>query len=138
MTQIARNVTDADAGFLRGKQYLILDRDAKYSDAFRTLLVREGIHVIRLSPRSPNLNSYAERFLRSLKEECLSRLIFLGRASLRRAISQYLSHYHRERNHQGFSNRLLQPVAAIGELHDPVIRSQRLGGMLSYYHRAAA
>jgi putative transposase len=138
MTQIARNVTDADAGFLRGKQYLILDRDAKYSDAFRTLLVREGIHVIRLPPRSPNLNSYAERFVRSLKDECLSRLIFFGRASLRRAITQYLSHYHRERNHQGLSNRLLQPVATIGELQDPVIWSQRLGGMLSYHHRAAA
>jgi len=130
--------TDADAGFLRGKQHLILDRDAKYSDAFRTVLVREGIHVIRLPPRSPNLNSYAERFVRSIKEERLSRLIFFGRASLRRAITQYLSHYHRERNHQGLGNRLLQPVVAIGELHDPVIRCQRLGGMLSYYHRAAA
>jgi putative transposase len=138
MMQIVRNVTDADAGFLRGKQHLILDRDAKYSDAFRTVLVREGIHVIRLPPRSPNLNSYAERFVRSMKEECLSRLIFFGRASLRRAITQYLSHYHRERNHQGLGNRLLQPVAAIGELHDPVIRCQRLGGMLSYYHRVAA
>jgi len=138
MTQIARNVTDADAGFLRGKQHLILDRDAKYSDAFRTVLVREGIHVIRLPPRSPNLNSYAERFVRSIKEECLSRLIFFGKASRRRAITQYLSHYHRERNHQGLGNRLLESVAAIGELHDPVIRCQRLGGMLSYYHRAAA
>jgi putative transposase len=138
MMQIARNVTDAEAGFLRGKQHLVLDRDAKYSDAFRTVLVREGIHVIRLPPRSPNLNSYAERFVRSLKEECLSRLIFIGRASLRRAITQYLSHYHRERNHQGLGNRLLQPVPAIGELRDPVIRGQRLGGMLSYYHRAAA
>jgi putative transposase len=65
MTQIARNVTDADAGFLRGKQYLILDRDAKYSDAFRTLLVREGIHVIRLPPRSPNLNAFASYCLLS-------------------------------------------------------------------------
>ena len=138
MTQIARNVTDVDAGFLRGKRHLILDRDAKYSDAFRTVLVREGIHVIRLPPRSPNLNSYAERFVRSIKEECLSRMIFFGRASLRHAITQYLSHYHRERNHQGLGNRLLQPVAATGELHDPVIRCERLGGMLSYYHRAAA
>jgi transposase InsO family protein len=138
ITQIARNVTDADAGFLRGKTHLILDRDTKYSDAFRALLAREGIHVIRLPPRSPNLNSYAERFVRSIKEECLSRLIFFGAASLRRAITQYLSHYHRERNHQGLGNRLLQPGAAIGELHGPVIRRQRLGGMLSYYHRAAA
>jgi putative transposase len=93
ITQVARNVTDAGTGFLRDKKHLILDRDTKYSDAFRALLVREGVHVIRLPPRSPNLNSYAERFVRSIKEECLSRLIFFGGASLRRAITQYLSHY---------------------------------------------
>ncbi len=138
MTQIARNVTDVDGGFLRGKRYLILDRDAKYSDAFRSVLVREGIHVIRLPPRSPNLNAFSERFVRSIKEECLSRMIFLGRVSLRHAIAQYMSHYHGERNHQGLENQLLQPVANIGKTHDPVKRRQRLGGMLSYYHRQAA
>ena len=138
MTQLARNVTDVDNGFLRGKRYLILDRDGKYSDAFRRVLVREGIHVIRLPPRSPNLNAFCERFVRSIKEECLSRMIFFGRASLRYAIAQYLNHYHRERNHQGLGNRLLQPITNTGELHDPVKRRQRLGGMLSYYHRAAA
>ena len=74
MTQIARNLTDLNDGFLRGKRYLILDRDTKYSDAFRSVLVREGIHVIRLPPRSPNLNAFAERFVRSIKEECLSRM----------------------------------------------------------------
>src|ERR1700676_5649777 len=105
MTQIARNLTDLNDGFLRGKRYLILDRDTKYSDAFRTILVREGIHVIRLPPRSPNLNSYAERFVRSIKEECLSRIIFFGRASLRRAIPQYLRHYPRERNQQALGTR---------------------------------
>ena len=105
---------------------------------FRNVLVREGIHVIRLPPRSPNLNAFAERFVRSMKEECLSRMIFFGRASLRHAIAQYMTHYHGERNHQGLGNRLLQPVADIGEIHDPVIRRQRLGGMLSYYHRRAA
>src|ERR1035441_4288775 len=77
-------------------------------------------------------------FVRSIKEECLSRMIFLGRASLRHAIAQYMSHYHGERNHQGLENRLLQPVANIGKTHDPVKRRQRLGGMLSYYHRQTA
>src|SRR6266403_3054502 len=81
MTQIARNLIDLNDDFLRGKRYLILDRDTKYSDAFRSVLVREGIHVIRLPPRSPDLNSFAERFVRSIKEECLSRMIFFGLAS---------------------------------------------------------
>ena len=119
-------------------RHLILDRDAKYSDAFRGILVREGMNVIRLPPRSPNLNAFAERFVRSIKEECLSRMIFFGRASLRHAIAQYMVHYHGERNHQGLGNRLLQPVTNLGALRDPVRRRERLGGMLSYYHCEAA
>jgi putative transposase len=100
--------------------------------------VREGIYVIRLPPRSPNFNAFAERFVRSIKEECLNRMIFFGQASLRRAIAQYVTHYHCERNHQGLGNRLLQPIADINELHHPVRRCERLGGILSYYHRQAA
>jgi transposase InsO family protein len=138
MTQIARNVTDMNEGFLRGKRYLLLDRDAKYSDAFRGVLVREGVHVIRLPPRSPNLNAFAERFVRSINEECLNRMIFLGQSSLRHAVTQYLSHYHGERNHQGLRNRLLIPSRVMGEPGVPVKRRERLGGMLSYYHREAA
>jgi putative transposase len=109
MTQIARNLTDLNDGFLRGKRYLILDRDTKYSDAFRSVLAREGIQVIRLPPRSPNLNAFAERFVRSIKEECLSRMIFLGSASLQHAVGQFMAHYHSERNYQGLDNRLPQP-----------------------------
>jgi putative transposase len=124
MTQIARNITDPDDGFLRGMRYLIL--------------VREGVHVVRLPPRSPNLKAFAERFVRSIKEECLSRMIFFGQASLRHAITQYMSHYHEERNHQGLENRLLRPLRAVGEPHARVKRRQRLGGILSYYHREAA
>jgi putative transposase len=138
MTQIARNLTDPDDGFLRGKRYLILDRDTKYSDAFGSVLIRDGIHVIRLPPKSPNLNAFAERFVRSIKEECLSRMIFFGPASLQRAIQQFMMHYHTERNHQGLGNRLLQPDSATPLLHHRIQRRQRLGGMLNYYHRAAA
>jgi transposase InsO family protein len=138
MTQIARNITDVSDGFLRDKRYLLLDRDTKYSDAFRGILVREGIEVIRLPPRSPNLNAFAERFVRSIKEECLNRLIFVGQASLRHAITQYLTHYHFERNHQGLENRLLKPCRTVGEPHAPVKRRERLGGMLSFYYREAA
>jgi putative transposase len=138
MTQIARNMTDADDGFLRGTRYLILDRDSKYSEEFCNVLVREGVHVVRLPTRSPNLNAFAERFVRSIKEECLSRMIFFGQASLRHAITQFMSHYHEGRNHQGLENRLLRPFRAVGEYHTPVKRCQRLGGMLSYYYREAA
>ena len=92
----------------------------------------------RLPPRSPNLNAFAERFVRSIKEECLNRMIFVGRASLQHAATQYLTHYHGERNHQGIDNRLLKPCRTVGEAHTPVKRRERLGGMPSYYHREAA
>jgi putative transposase len=137
MRQIARNVTDAEDGVLRGKRYLILDRDTKYTDEFRNVLVREGTHLIRLPPRSPNLNAFAERFVRSIKSECLNRMMFFGHASLQHAISHFMAHYHTERNHQGLANQLLRP-APITQLPRPVQRRQRLGGMLNYYHRAAA
>jgi transposase InsO family protein len=137
MTPIARNLTDAENGFLRGTQYLILDRDTKYSEEFRSALVREGIHLIRLPPRSPNLNAFAERSVRSIKCECLNRMICFGQHSLRHAISQYMAHYHAERDHQGLENQLLRahPIIAPSQ---PVHRRQRLGGMLNYYHRVAA
>jgi hypothetical protein len=90
MMQVAGNLVDADAGFLCGKRYFILDRDTEYSTDFRALLQREGVEVIRLPPRSPNLNAYAERFVRSIKEECLNRIIPFGEASLRHAIRESL------------------------------------------------
>jgi putative transposase len=138
MAQIARNITDVSDGFLRGGRYLILDRDTKYTEGFRHTLIRDGIRLIRLPARSPNLNAFAERFVRSIKDECLNRMIFVGQASLRHAITQYLSHYHGERNHQGLENQLLTPTRVMGELGVPVKRRERLGGMLSYYHREAA
>ena len=137
MKQIARNVTDAEDGFLRGKRHLILDRDTKYSDEFRSALIREGIHLIRLPPRSPNLNAFAERFVRSIKAECLNRMIFFGQAALQHAIAHFIAHYHTERNHQGLANQLLRPAPIIAP-SQPLHRRQRLGGMLNYYHRAAA
>ena len=138
MMQVARNITDEDDGFLQGTRYLILDRDTKYTEAFRNLLAREGIDVIRLPPKSPNLNAFAERFVRSIKEECLNRMIFFGHASLRHAVTQFVAHYHNERNHQGLENRLPQPLSAVGASHATVKRRERLGGMLSYYHCEAA
>ena len=137
MSQMARNVIDAENGFLRGKRYLILDRDAKYSAEVRDALDREGIHLIRLPPRSPNLNAFAERFVRSIKSECLNRMIFFGQDALQHAISQFMAHYHAERNHQGLENRLLRPTPLVSP-SQPAHRRQRLGGMLNYYYSAAA
>jgi transposase InsO family protein len=88
------------------KRKLIIDRDKKYCAEFRDLLVGAGCEIIRLPPRSPNLNAHAERRVGSIKSECLNRLIFFGEASLRRARREYLAHYHCERNHQGLNNRL--------------------------------
>ena len=99
-----RNLTDSESGAMRGKGYLVLDRDTKYTDQFRRLIRGSGTNVIRLPPRSPNLNAYAERFVRSIKSECLNRMIFIGQALLRRAVHEYIEHYRRERNHQGLEN----------------------------------
>ena len=100
MMQVARNMTDVRDGFLSGKRYLILDRDTKYTEEFCGALSREGIQVIRLPIRAPNLNAYAERFVRTLKEECLGRMVLFGERSLRHAIREFMIHYHGERNHQ--------------------------------------
>ena len=123
----------------RRRQYLILDRDPKFSAAFRVLLQRERTEAIRLPPpRSLNLNAFAERFVRSTKEECLTRVIPLGQASLRHAIREFMEHYHAERNHQEIGHRLIRP-ANVAKLTDHrVRRRRRFGGMLSYYHRDAA
>ena len=141
MIQIGRNITDEENGMLLGKRKLIIDRDTKYCHDFRRSLEQAGTTIIRLPPRSPNLNAYAERFVGSIKAECLNRLIFFGEASLRRALKQYTAHYHHERNHQGINNRLLNGAAnddryAI-ENTDVACRS-RLGGILNYYSREAA
>ena len=86
MLQMARRLSDTVDGILLGKRYLILDRDTKYCQAFRDFVTREGIEVIRLPPRSPNLNAYAERWVRGVRDECLSRLIPIGQGMLRRAL----------------------------------------------------
>lgn len=136
MLQTGRGLTDAFDGFLLGKRFLILDRDAKYTDDFRELLVGAGVRVVRLPVRSPNLNAYAERFVLSIKSECLDRMIFFTEASLRRAVRAFVDHYHRERCHQGLDNQLIEPVA--GDADGKVRCRERLGGLLRYYYRQAA
>jgi putative transposase len=135
--QIGRNLVDSESGALCGKRYFIIDRDTKYTDQFRRLVREAGTEVIRLPPMSPNLNAYAERFVRSIKEECLNRMIFIGQASLRRAVCEFMEHYHAERNHQGLGNRLVRGHASAVDLNGIVQRRRRLGGMLNFYYRKA-
>jgi transposase InsO family protein len=134
MMQVARNLTDQFSGCLADKTHLIVDRDTKYTVQFRRLIAESRTAVIRLPPRSPNLNAYAERFVRSIKEECLDRMIFVGQAALRRAVSEFVAHYHRERNHQGLRNRLIQPEPRCLAAGASIYRRERLGGMLSFYY----
>ena len=138
MLQVGRNLSDEESGALASKRYLIIDRDAKYSQHFRRLVGEGGTEVIRLPPMSPNLNAHAERFVRSIKDGCLNRMIFFGQASLRRAIGEFMAHYHEERNHQGLENRLIRGIPSVAENEGAIHRRPRLGGMLNYYYRAAA
>jgi putative transposase len=138
MSQVSRNVTDASDGFLTGKRYLIHDRDPLFTSAFRETLTCTGVETVKLPPRSPNLNAYAERFVRSVKESCLDRLILVGEGSLGRSIREFVEHYHVERNHQGLGNRLIRPVVAPTPGHERIACRERLGGLLKYYHRPAA
>ena len=137
MTQMVRNLTDPHDGFLRDAQYVILDRDPLYTAAFRTLLRDSGVTLVRLPARSPNLNAFAERFVGTVRAECLARVVPLGEGHLRAAIRAFVDHYHEERPHQGLRNALIAPkTTSVGR--GPVRCRERLGGVLKYYYRAAA
>jgi len=133
MRQIARTVTMADNGICH---VLSCDRDAKWSEAVRACLQDAGIGVIQTPYRAPNANAHAERFVRSIKEECLDRLIPFGERHFRRAVAEFVTHYHGERNHQGLGNELIEGQPALGCV-GRIRRRQRLGGLLNYYARAA-
>ena len=138
MMQVARNVTMEEWGFLSPGQYLIHDRDGKYCPAFQQLIDAAGVKRMPLPPRSPNLNAYAERWVRSVKEECLARVILFGEAALCRALHEYVEHYHHERNHQGKGNVLLFPSVSQDTAREGPIRCrERLGGLLKDYEREA-
>jgi putative transposase len=139
MMQVARNVTMEAWGFLSPGEYLIHDRDRKYCLAFQHIIDAAGVTRVPLPPRSPNLNAYAERWVRSVKEECLARLILFGEAALHHALREYMAHYHHERNHQGKDNRLLFPTISHAPERAGAVRCRkRLGGLLKYYEGEAA
>jgi putative transposase len=138
MQQCARQLTDPFDGFLLGKRYLLHDRDTKFTQTFDGLLKDSGVEPVVLPPRSPTLNAHCERFVRSIREEALKQMVMLGERSLSYVIQQYLVHYHTERNHQGLDNQLIAREGTIGCQTGPVVRRERLGGLLSYYDREAA
>ena len=135
MGQVGRTLTETD-GLLHGHCVLICDRDRKWSRAVRRRFADAGIRVVLTPARAPNANAYAERFVRSLKEECLDRMIPLGERHFRHALTEFVEHYHRERNHQGLDNRLIAGTPTI-KITSRVRRRPRLGGLLNFYERAA-
>jgi len=138
MQPCARQLTDPCEGFLVGKRSLIHDRDTKFTQAFDGLLKTSGVEPIVLPPRSPNLNAHCERFVRSIKEEALHRMVLLGEPALSYVMHQYLAHDHAERNHQGIANQRIAPEPGLGSRSGQVRCRERLGGVLSYYYRDAA
>ncbi len=121
---------------LRGKRFFICDNDPLYTEQFETILNSAGIELINTMPYVPEQNGYAERFVRSINKECLDHLIFLGAKSLRRAVNEFVKHYHHERNHQGLDNLIPMPYASQNQDEKgPIVKIERLGGLLNYYNR---
>ena len=135
MVQVARNLTDAFEGFLLGKRYLIHDRDPLFTKRFRETLEAADVESLRLPPKSPNLNAYAERWVLSVKSECLARVIPLSERHLRRLLEEYCAHYHLERNHQGLDGEIIDDSGLDRDAAGPIRCQERLGGLLSYYFR---
>ena len=135
MKQMGRNLSDPMSGFLRGKRYIIHDRDPLFTREFAQILKTAGVQVVKTPKRSPNLNAYAERFVWSIKHECLNKMIIFGERHLRYVIDEYMSHYHHERPHQGIGNRMIDPFTQ-GE--GEIVAHERLGGLLKSYGRKIA
>ena len=138
VTQLMRNATDAEDGCLRHSRVLIHDRDPLFRPAVRDPLPPADVTPIRRPARAPNLNAYTERFVRTIKDSCLERMVLIGEGSLRRAVREFVAHDHHERNHQGLDNRLILPLSTAPPPRGRVQCRQRLGGMLNYYYRSAA
>ena len=137
MKQVAKILTDLEDGFLHGKRYLIHDRDPLYTtEGFHEILKSSGIKPVKLPARSPDLNCYAERFVKSVKSECLDHLILSSVKQLEYAIAQYCEYCHHERIHQSLG-KIIEPIHRIDDSAD-ITCIERLGGLLKSYHRLAA
>jgi putative transposase len=138
MQQVVRTLTMGHDGAVHTPDILICDRDRKWSRDVRHRFREAGVRVrvVLIPERAPNANAYAERFVRSIKEECLDRIVPIGDRHFQHAVSQYVEHYHHERNHQGLDNRLIA-VGSSTHVSGGVRRRPRLGGLLNFYERAA-
>ncbi len=137
MTQIARNMTGWDAELAQAR-YLIHDRDCKYTQGFDEILKGAGTAIVKLPPHTPNLNAFAERFVKSIKTECLEQFVLFGENSLWYVIREYLAHYHAERNHQGIENVIPFLDPRLEAREGTIVKAERLGGLLNFYYRQAA
>ena len=131
--QIARNLTDDEVGFLNGKRYLIHDRDPLFTEKFRDTLESAGVETIKIAPKAPNQNSFAERFVRSVKLECLDKLMLTSQSQLEYTLDAYLEWYHHSRPHAGIGGRMIEPYPQDAE--GEVVCMKRLGGLLKSYRR---
>lgn len=133
MQQMAKNLTDPFSGFLKNKKYVVRDRDPLYTDAFIEVLKAGGVEAIKSMPLAPNFSPFVERFIRSIKYECLDRMLIFGEAHLRYIVENYISHYHEERAHQGLDNQIIKPPP---QGKGKIVCHERLGGLLKFYKRA--
>jgi putative transposase len=138
MLQIGRNLTDCFDGFLVGKKWMLHDQDPLFTDDFRELLRASGTTPFKLPRHMPMMNGYAECFVKTIKRECLDKLIFFGEGSLRRAVDEFMAHYHHERPHQGLDNTIIEPDAETFRNTGPIRKIARLGGLLNHYYRDPA
>ena len=136
VTQQARNL--AIEGRLARAQFLIRDRDAKYSGSFDEVFRSEGLRVIRTPIHSPKANAFAERFVRTVRQECLDHILVFGEGHLERTLREYISHYNKERPHRGLSLETPEPRLASNRANGETVRVDRLGGLVHEYHRLAA
>ena len=138
MRQATRALTSCVDSFLEDKRYLIVDRDTRFCELFRSILRRSYVQRVSLSPKSRNLKSQLEQYFGSLNPVCLGCIIFFRKRSLERAVREDVKHYHIERNHRRFGNMLIDSAEHIGELDGEVECTERLGELLKYYHRTGA
>ena len=141
MLQVARNLLDAEDGFLRDATHLVHDRDPLYTKAWTALLKSEGVNCVPIPASSPNCNPHAERFVKTFRSECLDHFVVFGQRHLRHLLREFCAHYHGERFHQALGGQLIKPPASMGNDNGTTATIQcrsRLGGLLNYYHREAA
>lgn len=137
MAQVARNLTDGVDGFLHDRRFLVVDNDSLFTKQFCGILEDAGVRIVRTAVQAPDMNAFAERWVQSVKRECLNKMILFGERHLRRVLNEFIEHYHAERPHQGLGNRRIAPREPEPPSGDTVVADERLGGLLRSYRRSA-